>query len=909
MEQLYSGSSDGDTDLYHDNQELGLTSQQYQQDLNNSTAWDDQDLFHGSNTLPDFGGFEGDLQLDGPASQGDIQGNYEGFQGDSHIDSAASQGDVQLSDQGLQGDSQSGSADSQGYIQHHDQGFQSGSQASVAASVGDVQRDDQDFQGDSQFDSADETPVQRYERYIQRLQGLIPPQVESQAKPAIDFQEEIKNMKAGSVYRGLILNQAQYFSDSRISNELKELKRAGVVVNEMSDAETQYWAGRLFLAFKNVEDINDKNCKNGRPAQAASRLKGSYYPDKAIEAVCWRIVLDCSKCVNGIRLVEAHHATKVEQYDTFEERMEKVIHVCKTSKAACKQLLDPPYRLRLIDAPDNEGFIKENNRIINHKRDIQNLIGRQAMKRQNIKMEDLIGDAEPEEVYNSEDEDAESSYDSTPEKKKRTPATKRRSVSGRPPAKKDRLQPKHEESSPVIPLSLKRKRRTVSAKNYRQSDEDKTEDSDVSEYKEITDDVKGEKGSSSKRQAVDSSPGMSASPTPLARKSIGEKRLPSTAVVREESQDDHQPQVGSQSASPNQGHASGSGTDDLVPSDLDYLIVYEPLSTLGSGSATIAQGSADSGATNQLQGSTGPLSSAHLTQGASSSGAADQLQGSMGAPSSAYQRQGSMGSGAAHQRRGSMSLGSAHQRHGSMSSSSAYQHQGPMGFDFGFQPQGFMAPGSATQAQGSFIGYPSNVQPYSFMAPGPATQAQGATSSGFGAPFVAPRPASFAVPLSYEIPGPASDSRNLAKMEYKFIICEILNVHPQLAQYYTLEEFRMYARAYNLQFANELWNVTAHDGKKFKCKMFRLISPTNGIVPHFALYLYKLAFLAVSRGDLNPDATFNAKSPYRVGFSTKGDRRYDMALGVVQNLFGVIDSQTLQPRDDTALNGFSYDFH
>jgi hypothetical protein len=53
----------------------------------------------------------------------------------------------------------------------------------------------------------------------------------------------------------------------------------------------QYWIGRLFVAFKNVNDIKDKPCKNGKPAQSAQRLGGSYYPDMAIEMVCWRIVV------------------------------------------------------------------------------------------------------------------------------------------------------------------------------------------------------------------------------------------------------------------------------------------------------------------------------------------------------------------------------------------------------------------------------------------------------------------------------------------------------------------------------------------------------------------------------------------------------------------------------------------
>jgi hypothetical protein len=114
-------------------------------------------------------------------------------------------------------------------------------------------------------------------------------------------------MKAGGIYRGLLLNQAQYFSVNRISEELKELTRGGSVLIEMSDIEMQYWVGRLFLAFKNIEGIHDKKCKNGKPAQAAARLNANYYPDKEIEKACWRIVVSFMEeirvsCLSDYRL-------------------------------------------------------------------------------------------------------------------------------------------------------------------------------------------------------------------------------------------------------------------------------------------------------------------------------------------------------------------------------------------------------------------------------------------------------------------------------------------------------------------------------------------------------------------------------------------------------------------------------
>jgi hypothetical protein len=360
------------------------------------------------------------------------------------------------------------------------------------------------------------------------------------------------------------------------------------------------------------------------------------------------------------------------------------------------------------------------------------------MKEKNLKFEDLLGaNSDLDEAYESENEDGENVYYTTPTStRKRTPASKRRSTSGRTPSRKLDF------SSPLetTPLSLKRKRRAVTSKSYKEEEDNESEDTDISEYKE-EDEATGGKGSA-KRLAT--SRAMAPSPTPTrpraaARKQYAEKCLPDTHPARTQSQD------GLQSAFGDQAHASGSES-------------HEPLSSNSE-------------------------------------------------PSGQDQR--------------SLSSGSHSQLH------------------------------SATSSQSSAAKKP------------------------------------------YTIPGPADDNADDGKMEYKYILCDLLQVDRQLAQIYTLEEFRTYARAYNLQFASKPWEMTTHDGGKHTCMMFRIRLPNGTYIAHFCFFLFKLAHLAVGRGDLNPDATFNHHSPHIAGFSTNGDARLDMALGVIPNPFGMVHPQLL----------------
>jgi hypothetical protein len=371
------------------------------------------------------------------------------------------------------------------------------------------------------------------------------------------------------------------------------------------------------------------------------------------------------------------------------------------------------------------------------------------MKEKNIKFEDLLGaNSDLDEAYESENEDGDNVYYTTPTStRKRTPASKRRSTSGRTPSRKLDF------SSPVetTPLSLKRKRRAVTSKSYKEEEDDESEDTDISEYKDEGE-ATGGKGSA-KRPAI--SRVMAASPTPTRpraapRKQYAEK-LADTHPARTQSQD------GLQSAFGDQAHASGSESHD-------------------------------------------------------------QLLGSNSEPSGQHQR--------------SLSSGSHSQLH------------------------------SVTSSQSS----------------------------------VAKKP--------YTIPGPADDNADDGKMEYKFVLCDLLQVDRQLAQIYTLQEFRTYARAYNLQFSSKPWEMTTHDGGKHTCMMFRIRLPNGTYIAHFCFFLFKLAHLAVGRGDLKPDATFNHHSPHIAGFSTGGDARLDMALGVIPNPFGMVHPQLLDANHYESYAGY-----
>ena len=410
--------------------------------------------------------------------------------------------------------------------------------------------------------------------------------------------------------------------------------------------------------------------------------------------------------------------------------------------------------------------MKENNQVLNTKRDFTNDIGRESMKNKGVTVDDVMknkklrkklldasefNDNLGEESGGLEEESDGSEIDyyttpkRTPAKKrlsgsvgaldktpKREPGEKRLPGSAQTPAKED-FSFHHE----TTPLSLKRKRRTVSAKNYKMEETSSTEDSYVSEY---DDDVARGKPPSAKKATTDSSRARAENPTPSQtrnspREPSSSKLLSGGAATRKKKKDD------SQVSSYNKPKLFG------VP---------------GSGSPYPA--------------------------------------------------------------------------HAPFDPSNDHIH----GYD------------------GSYV------------SPFPMIHPKG---------YVEPK-------LPFPTPGGTAEYADHGKYDYKLIITEILGIPRQIAGRFTLDQFREYARAVNLQFINDYWEITNHDGKKYTCKGLQLYDHNKkAIIPHFAQYKYHLAWLASCRHEINEDGTFN---PVGLGtFSTGGDVKKDKALGVIPNSYGL----------------------
>ncbi|RDL39819.1 uncharacterized protein BP5553_04159 [Venustampulla echinocandica] len=203
-------------------------------------------------------------------------------------------------------------------------------------------------------------------------------------------ESETGNNSSPTVYRGIIQDATHYYiqRSARRNREEQKLLDQGVESDCPEDpAEQRVWIGKLFDAIKNIDGVIDKPCKNGTLAQSVQRIKDNYYSDEAIEIACWNIFLECRQAALGVEMVDPHHQTKREPknaYPNFAARMEKVIQVCKTSKATCKQVLDPSFIHRLVDAPTKALKMKESNLKINTQRNIQNEIGRETIKKEGI---------------------------------------------------------------------------------------------------------------------------------------------------------------------------------------------------------------------------------------------------------------------------------------------------------------------------------------------------------------------------------------------------------------------------------------------------------------------------------------------------------------------------------------------
>jgi hypothetical protein len=195
---------------------------------------------------------------------------------------------------------------------------------------------------------------------------------------------------------------------------------------------------------------------------------------------------------------------------------------------------------------------------------------------------------------------------------------------------------------------------------------------------------------------------------------------------------------------------------------------------------------------------------------------------------------------------------------------------------------------SSTYGQPKLFGIPGSGSPYPAYAPfDPSNDHIHGYDDSYVPSFPVVHAPGYVEPkLPFPIPGGTDEYADHGKFDYKLIITEILGIPRQIAGRFTLDQFREYARAVNLQFVNEYYEIMGYDGQKYTCKNLQLYDHNKkAIIPHFAQYKYHLAWLASCRHEINKDGTFNPKG---LGtFSTGGDVEKDKALGVIENPYGL----------------------
>ncbi|KAE8448668.1 hypothetical protein EG329_009094 [Mollisiaceae sp. DMI_Dod_QoI] len=210
---------------------------------------------------------------------------------------------------------------------------------------------------------------------------------------AQDNQEDIGKLQlkqdnaSDGLEDGLQIRDESHFTQEHRKRIITERNAKVKLLNDKGEdidfpstvKEQRAYVKKLMDAMKDTNDILDKPCKNGRPAQAAQRLERGFYSDIDIEMASWEVLLCLRDAQLGVALVEKHHGAKYEAYTSFETRFQATLQAIKQSKAVCKQLLDPPFLHRLCDAPDYELFNKEMNKRVNAERDTQNQLGRRVL--------------------------------------------------------------------------------------------------------------------------------------------------------------------------------------------------------------------------------------------------------------------------------------------------------------------------------------------------------------------------------------------------------------------------------------------------------------------------------------------------------------------------------------------------
>jgi hypothetical protein len=295
MDHNVSESSTGDVQLYEKNHELDHPmGQAYQEDFDDhdaSTLARTFPYYYAPNPFDGFRDFQ-DLKNRQDFEQFDAQepGHYHGqyraegqhqYGAQEHVEEEAKE-DVlyDIQDEGQYNADEYIEEDGQEHDQYDDQ-------------------EDGEYEDDIQDDSEDESQAAigtwKTLSHIKFFE-LIPLGAIARAL----YQKGVEKLKQGGLYKGLITSEEEYYSRFRVQDEVMEIKRAGAPIDipELDNVQKQFWAGKLFLAFKNTDDIQDKPAKNGKLAQAAMRLKSNYYPDEAIEEACWKVVVSLSSEVS-----------------------------------------------------------------------------------------------------------------------------------------------------------------------------------------------------------------------------------------------------------------------------------------------------------------------------------------------------------------------------------------------------------------------------------------------------------------------------------------------------------------------------------------------------------------------------------------------------------------------------------
>ncbi|RFU32902.1 hypothetical protein B7463_g3465, partial [Scytalidium lignicola] len=119
---------------------------------------------------------------------------------------------------------------------------------------------------------------------------------------------------------------------------------------------------------------------------------------------------------------------------------------------------------------------------------------------------------------------------------------------------------------------------------------------------------------------------------------------------------------------------------------------------------------------------------------------------------------------------------------------------------------------------------------------------------------------------------------------YKEVICDILGVSRQHAQYLSLEDLRTYARAYNNDLRFEDWFHPRLP--KLVGRTFLFFTENYQSNWHVTILLPSLFQLAMERGDILENCKQNFERNNACMFSTNGYKLHDQALGVIENPFG-----------------------